>query len=564
MLLEKQNSHSPSFDFEMLRVTLLSTLIAFAIAIQPEHINVPVTFKRIGKFATGLSYGHLRATIDFAQMKKAHHELDQLLRQEILTASSHEKKGFYEMLLHQFSLSTKIIDRLDATFFTESRRQKRQLLPGAAMGFGILSFGLSIYNTFEISKLHSKVGHLESGINHMILALEEQDHAITRLTENVNALKAVVKIMMSDLQSVANELNGIKKVIIVSNMITTHNADVSVWGRGLEALILGELHPTLVDTHKLNSAITSLRFRASQFGLSPLFTDNTAVFKAPVTYLATNEKKIYVYVHIPFVDMDPIDLYEHLPIPFELGNLFVTLESGRNVIASDDTGTFGLELTHDDLLHCHVEKVHSGNIYVCPNSNILVNHIRQTCLGSLLFGETEATSLHCDHNVKQASQVKDFVVQIGPETVLTYSHTNKSVWETCQNGTKTFRSISKFTTLTQSPGCKLLSDSFIIKPEQNIAIEANIFDHPMVFKTTHLIKNATIQNLERAMSELDKIRQPEQRHLHELKQWLDNESSERNETLVHYGISIGSIMISGLILFVLMYLFYRYKSGNKN
>jgi len=86
----------------------------------------------------------------------------------------------------------------------------------------------------------------------------------------------------------------------------------------------------------------------------------------------------------------------------------------------------------------------------------------------------------------------------------------------------------------------------------------------MVFKTTHLIKNATIQNLERAMSELDKIRQPEQRHLHELKRWLDNESSERNETLVHYGISIGSIMISGLILFVLMYLFYRYKSGNKN
>ncbi len=54
--------------------------------------------------------------------------------------------------------------------------------------------------------------------------------------------------MMSDLQSVANKLNGIKKVIIVSNMITTHNADVSVWGSRLEALILGELHPTLIDT----------------------------------------------------------------------------------------------------------------------------------------------------------------------------------------------------------------------------------------------------------------------------------------------------------------------------
>ncbi len=79
LLLKKQNSDLPSFNFEMLKVTLLSTLIAFAIALQPEHVNVPVTFKRIGKFATALSYGHLRTTIDFAQMKKAHHELDQLL-----------------------------------------------------------------------------------------------------------------------------------------------------------------------------------------------------------------------------------------------------------------------------------------------------------------------------------------------------------------------------------------------------------------------------------------------------------------------------------------------------
>jgi hypothetical protein len=66
------------------------------------------------------------------------------------------------------------------------------------------------------------------------------------------------------------------------------------------------------------------------------------------------------------------------------------------------------------------------------------------------------------------------------------------------------------------------------------------------------------------MTELNKICQPEKRHLHVLKQWLDDESVEWNETLVLYGISIGSIMISCSILFVLMYLFYRYKSGNKN
>jgi hypothetical protein len=127
--------------------------------------------------------------------------------------------------------------------------------------------------------------------------------------------------------------------------------------------------------------LASLQFRAAQLGLSPLFTDNTAIFKLPVTYLGTNKKKIFVCIHFPFVDMDQIDLYEHLPISFELRNLFVTLESGRNIIASNNTRAFGLELTHNNLLHCQVGKVHSGNIYIFSDSNVLTNNISLTCLG---------------------------------------------------------------------------------------------------------------------------------------------------------------------------------------
>jgi Ran GTPase-activating protein (RanGAP) involved in mRNA processing and transport len=65
----------------------------------------------------------------------------------------------------------------------------------------------------------------------MIHVLEEQDHAIATLTHNIISLKAVIKNMMTDVQSVEHERNRIKKVSIVSNMITTNNADVSVRGR---------------------------------------------------------------------------------------------------------------------------------------------------------------------------------------------------------------------------------------------------------------------------------------------------------------------------------------------
>ncbi len=58
----------------------------------------------------------------------------------------------------------------------------------------------------------------------------------------------------------------------------------------------------------------------------------------------------------------------------------------------------------------------------------------------------------------------------------------------------------------------------------------------MVFKMTQLIKNATIENLEKAMNEIDKLHKLEKRYILELKQWLDDECVERNETRVHYGI----------------------------
>jgi len=114
------------------------------------------------------------------------------------------------------------------------------------MVFGILSFGLWIYNSYKISKLHSKVGHLERGLNHMIHVLEEQDHTIATLTHSVISLKAVIKDMMIDLQSEEHERNGIKKFSIVSNMITTHYADVSVWGR--------DSKPSFLENCTLNSS----------------------------------------------------------------------------------------------------------------------------------------------------------------------------------------------------------------------------------------------------------------------------------------------------------------------
>ena len=545
----------------LLIIAQVAISIATEIATQPEHINVPVSFKRIGSFATGLSYGHVRATINFGQMQKAHKDLDLYLTQQLRTTTSDEQKRFFETIQLQFTTSTKTIDRLHFSFFHDlSNRNKRQAFTGLSIGFGFLSMGLSIYNTVELSKLHHRIANMEVGFNHVVQVLEDQDHAISTISHSVNSIKSIIQIVLSDIRKENQEIEFLKRIFIISTLIQNHNAEVSAWGRGLEALMSGKLNPSLVNISKLEQALVSMKSKASKLGLSPLFQDSSSIFKSAISYLATKDDQIFVYIHVPFVDMEPINLYEHLPIPFQIGNLLVTLHSENNVIASDETGTFGIELSSTDLLNCHMEQSHSGNVFICPNSNLLFRNIRDSCLGSLLFGVKEKTMQFCQHSVQKPSELGKFAIQTGPGKILVYSHDGATVLETCQNGRQSFHTTSNFTTLTPKIGCKIVADSFLFKPQQSLIEEADIFDRPTVLKMETLLQNTTILDLEKAYEELSKIQgSTNRKSLSELKQWL-SESAQFPIQTVSYGTAFGSMIISIAILIFIAYLYFSYRA----
>ena len=81
------------------------------------------------------------------------------------------------------------------------------------MGFGIVSFGMSIFNKIEMSKLHKQFDVLESGVEQTIPLLDEQDHVITTLTHNANAIKEVVKLLLTTTQEQVRQSNTIKQYV---------------------------------------------------------------------------------------------------------------------------------------------------------------------------------------------------------------------------------------------------------------------------------------------------------------------------------------------------------------
>jgi hypothetical protein len=111
-----------------------------------------------------------------------------------------------------------------------------------------------------------------------------------------------------------------------------------------------------------------------------------------------------VYYRTNFVALnysDPIELYQHLPLPFSLGKLTVTLKSEKEFIAVDALGTYSMELSNADLSNCHVLTEHTGNLFVCPHMNLLRRHPKSTCLGALLVGSDQALNL-CTQAVEKA------------------------------------------------------------------------------------------------------------------------------------------------------------------
>jgi hypothetical protein len=285
-----------------------------------------------------------------------------------------------------------------------------------------------------------------------------------------------------------------------------------------------------------------------------------------VSFLSTEDKQIYVFVHVPFVDTEPLDLYKHLLIPFAVGDLLVTVQAPKSVLAVDVTGVTGLELSTADLLHCQAERIHSGNVFICPNSNLLLRNIRKTCLGSLLLGDSKTSVSVCQHVAEHVSHMSDFAVQVGLDKILTFSAGKNTAMEICSNGTQRFIPISNFTILSPSAGCKILTESFSFQPQLSVIQEARILDRPTVFRLDDVLAtdDFVLRDFENAQLELSKIQTPKPRELSELKNWLhqSRQSFVHNTALL---VVLGTALVISIVLAIILgSLYWSYRKGKTN
>ena len=115
------------------------------------------SFKRLGQLTTGLTYGHIHSSIDFAQLQRAQRLVVQGVMDQLRNSNSANERALIEAIKPQLDIATKTIEDLHALFFGhEATRQKRQIFLGIALALGLAACqkGYSVAFTTAAALVH--------------------------------------------------------------------------------------------------------------------------------------------------------------------------------------------------------------------------------------------------------------------------------------------------------------------------------------------------------------------------------------------------------------------------
>ena len=550
------------------KIVIIVVIITLTpVSTEDETRKITASFQKIGQLATGLSYGHLHAIFPFKKWKTTVLEFEQFLSEEhqrglMNKPAIHERsRTILKLFRQQHQQSLKEVNQLENIFFNEKHniRNKRQLGP-LSLGFGIFGLGLSIYNTIELQKIHNKLGKLQTGMNIIGHSIQEQHEILTTLTHSVTSMKMVCHRLILSIDNDHQENVVLFTLIAISSLIENHNSNVSAVARGLTSLLHGTINPEIINPNHIAEAWEQLKLKALKNNVKPLFNEISSIYKMDISYLTTEDEEISIFIHVPMIENTPMALYEYFPIPIQIGNLFVTLESETNMIATDDIGNKGKLISKLDIQKCQTVKIHSGNMFVCPHMNLIQNNIRSSCLGSLLFKKDYMKT--CQQNVISIEKAKHFVKQIGSNKLIIFGNENRVVIEICPHK-KTQLNMDGLTTITVNDTCQIESEDFTFIPEADIGIDGDFLESTHDAKLVDFIDNHKIEDLEKAYKELETIQVPKPRPLTELSRWLKDSERDTSKNLITLLIAICSSVVCLGIIAYLIYVYLNYRSKGK-
>lgn len=515
-----------------------------------EVREVQISFRKLGYLATGNHYGHLFTTVELKRVKFAIENATKFLEQTGEAMKNPQVQTLFKKLTTQLHSSQTVAEKIERAFIDDAQKKSKKRDLGFGLGLGIINLGLSIYNTYKIMDVDKRVSQMSTTMDLVSESILEQDHAITILEEKLNNITALCR---------STEMVS---YYYVESMVREFNAQILTWAGGLEALLYGQLHPSLIQPDTLKVGLGKLQEKAAKRGLIPLVSDLTTVFKQEISFIVKENGMLKIYIHIPLMDREPLELFEHLEIPIKISEhlmWFVTANE-NNVLAIDKASTVGLQMRKLDLLYCKIKESPIGMVYFCPNTGLVKNHISETCLGALMLKMKSAEKI-CQLYVAEKAE---FSIQTGPRTIIAYVKDTDFLYQICDDGKRVQRKERGLAMLHVENRCTLISTDFIFKPEEDITIESDFIESKIQFEIegfNQLTKEE--DELRRAIHDLDEIHLKKRRNVQQLKVWISKNDLRKQAEFTNTVLIIGAASLALVSLVIIAVLYYKYKQEKR-
>ena len=263
------------------------------------------------------------------------------------------------------------------------------------------------------------------------------------------------------------------------------------------------------------------------------------------------------------MEQDPLHLFEYLAIPTRIDDIFITIEGKKTILASDLQGQRGLELSEVDLLRCQTEDMNSGKLFICPNTNLVQNQIRKTCLGALFYGHQKEVMEKCLYFPHTLEDREEFAKQISLDKIVYFTKENITVIEVCPNRIRTLANITGLTTITVPSGCKIVTENYTFKAPVLIDQESDFVHRMIRIPRLSLLPEGQTEDIKNHLAELKKIKSPDRIHLSELNSWISKMKKKDIHQTTGYAINLITLVIGLTVICALVFLFIRYRKSKR-
>ncbi len=494
-----------SFKLAGLLTSLVSLqFLALLFCLAPSTQSHHVIFENIGQMAGALSYIHCKLTLNLSSIFQQHQTYDKALTDYYSRVNGSKPdfnpdQWYYQGKLREWMVhayynhlrvlhlhrnnSADINDQLlslrailpqttDGPNVRISRhenntdsREKRNIL----FGLGLLGLPLGIYGTYmglynqaQIEKLQVDFQDFRVRQNRLVEVTDSHEHHLQMINATFNYLFTGLHLHTTHNPALASQrLLSIETQIKDRIQVAIHTIQQAQHRR---------LAIDFLSHIQLNLLYKQLQKQADSNGCMLLTKHPSDLFQLETSYFYDG-KDVHLLLHVPMVPRDSLlRLFRLHPFPLPLTKDHALIPvTDHNVLAlSSGFKRYSAQLTHNDLLGCHV----INNIYLCERHGVLNENMNNTCLGALYQQDFEAVKSLCQLEIHKAGEM---VHQLNGNWFLAYSPTTQTVPITCRNGTSAelyiAPGINKF---FLSPGCSAHLIDHLVMSDISMKLDSDI------------------------------------------------------------------------------------------